>query len=95
LKGCLYAKLQRLSTASRQLHTTGTIVNLFTTDVQRVADTSVVWHYFWVLPLQIALSMVLLFSVVSYAMFAGLGAIILVMAGNNFVSKRLRASSDK
>jgi hypothetical protein len=38
---------------------------------QRVVNAATGLHYVWVLPLEIIISMVLLFNVLSYAMFAG------------------------
>ena len=95
LRGSLYRKIFRLSVSSRQGNSVGGLTNIFVTDVQRVADACVVLHYFWVLPLQITLAMILLYRSVSWAMFSGLGIIVLILTINNFVSKKIKVANDK
>ena len=66
IKGNIFTKILRLSTTSRRIYTTGTLSNLYTTDVERITDMCQQIHRFWSLPLQIAISMWLLFDVVGY-----------------------------
>lgn len=95
IKGQLFRKIIRLSVASRQKQTVGSIVNNFTVDVERVVQACVILHGFWALPLQISVAMILLYSVVSWAMFAGLSAILLTMIVNTFTSRTQKAANDK
>ena len=94
IKGCIFAKTLRLSTLSRQKYTAGNITNLYTVDVERVVGCATVLHNFWALPMQILVAMVLLWQVVSYAMFSGLTSIILVLIVNNYISVIQKRAND-
>jgi hypothetical protein len=90
-----YQKTLLLSSQSRQAHTLGSITNLYTVDADRVVAVTVALHNFWALPLQIGIAMVLLYYVVSWAMFAGLGAIVLVLSLNKVIATRTKATTDR
>jgi ABC-type multidrug transport system fused ATPase/permease subunit len=49
----------------------------------------------WVLPIQILIAMVLLFQEVSFAMFAGLSAITIILLANHYISVLQKAASDR
>ena len=86
IKTNLYQKMLRLSTDSRRNYVAGTLSNLYTVDVERVVNVCMALHNFWALPLQIVVAMALLFNVVSFAMFAGLGTIMFILCLNNYIS---------
>lgn len=94
---CLYRyqKTLLLSSQSRQAHTTGSITNLYTVDADRVVNVTIALHNFWALPLQIIIAMVLLYYVVSWAMLAGLGAIIIVLALNKVIATKTKTTTDR
>jgi len=94
IQGNLFHKVLRLSTQSKRHYTTGTLSNLYTTDIERITDMVVQGHRFWALPVQIMVSMVVLFFVVSYAMLFGLAAIILVMTFNRYIAYRMKKEND-
>ena len=73
----------------------GSITNLYTIDADRVVNVSVALHNFWALPLQISIAMVLLYFVVSWAMLAGFGAIILVLLLNKVIATKTKAITDR
>lgn len=93
-KSCVFRKILRLSTASRRNFTAGNISNLYTIDIERVVSASMALHSFWSLPLQIVIAMVLLYRVVSTAMFAGLTAIIVLLIANNFLANKQKIAND-
>ena len=95
IKGCLFQKVLCLSTKSRRAYTTGIFSNLYTTDVERITDMVIQAHRFWVLPLQILVSMLLLYGVVGYAMFWGLFAVISVLVVNNYIARLSKVANDK
>eukprot|EP00606_Chrysophyceae_sp_TOSAG23-5_P001456 GSChrysophyteH2.ASY1.ANO1.1146.1 assembled CDS len=95
IKGCLFQKVLCLSTKSRRAYTTGIFSNLYTTDVERITDMVIQAHRFWVLPLQILVSMLLLYGVVGYAMFWGLFAVISVLMVNNYIARLSKVANDK
>lgn len=94
IKGCIFGKTLRLSTKSRQEFTAGNITNLYTVDIERVVGLAVVLHNFWALPMQIIVAMILLWQVVSYAMFAGLVSICLILLLNNYISVLQKRAND-
>eukprot|EP01034_Spumella_vulgaris_P032541 gene32542-40153_t len=94
IKTCVYQKVLRLSTASRVEYTAGNITNIYTVDIERVVGVIVALHNFWALPLQIFVAMWLLFDVVSYAMFGGLGAILTILLVNNYIAQMQKAAND-
>ena len=95
IKGCLFQKVLSLSTKSRRAYTTGMLSNLYTTDVERITDLIPQAHRFWALPLQIIISMLLLYSVVGIAMFYGLTTIIIILIFNNYIAKLSKIENDK
>ena len=72
----------------------GSITNLYTVDTDRVVNVTIALHNFWALPLQILIAMVLLYFVVSWAVFAGFGAIVIVLLLNKVISKKIKIITD-
>ncbi|KAJ6851988.1 ABC transporter C family member 5-like [Iris pallida] len=70
LTGMVYRKGLRLSGLARQCHTSGEIVNYMAVDVQRIGDYSWYLHDIWMLPLQIALALAILYKNVGIAAVA-------------------------
>ncbi|RDY07057.1 ABC transporter C family member 5, partial [Mucuna pruriens] len=77
LTAMVYKKGLRLSSSAKQSHTSGEIVNYMAVDVQRVGDYSWYLHDMWMLPLQIALALVILYKNVGIASLATLIATII------------------
>ncbi|XP_042375801.1 ABC transporter C family MRP4-like [Zingiber officinale] len=77
LTAMVYRKGLRLSSTSRQSHTSGEIVNYMAVDVQRVGDYSWYLHDIWMLPLQIILALAILYKNVGIATVATLVATII------------------
>ncbi|OAY67407.1 ABC transporter C family member 5-like [Ananas comosus] len=77
LTAMVYRKGLRLSSAARQSHTSGEIVNYMAVDVQRVGDFSWYLHDTWMLPLQILLALAILYKSVGIAALATLAATII------------------
>ncbi|GJP66069.1 hypothetical protein CLOP_g22972 [Closterium sp. NIES-67] len=92
LVGALYHKGLRLSSRAKQRHTVGEVVNYMSTDVQRLADLMLQLHNVWVLPLQIAIALVILFKVVGVCMLAGLAVMLAAMVFNLLIAASLRAA---
>ncbi|CAL9130508.1 unnamed protein product [Musa acuminata var. zebrina] len=76
LTAMVYRKGLRLSSTSRQSHTSGEIVNYMAVDVQRIGDYSWYLHDIWMLPLQIILALAILYKNVGIASVATLVATI-------------------
>ncbi|KAI4378585.1 hypothetical protein MLD38_016045 [Melastoma candidum] len=72
LTAMVYQKGLRLSSAAKQGHTSGEIVNYMAVDVQRVGDYAWYLHDIWMLPLQIILALIILYKNVGIATVATL-----------------------
>ncbi|KAJ9547916.1 hypothetical protein OSB04_020459 [Centaurea solstitialis] len=77
LTAMVYRKGLRLSSSSKQGHTSGEIVNYMAVDVQRVGDYAWYLHDIWMLPMQIVLALAILYKSVGIACIATLFATIL------------------
>lgn len=65
----------------------GEITNLMTVDVQRIQDAASSFNQFWSLPIQVAITLYLLYREVSYAFIAGLVVIVLMIPVNMVIAK--------
>ncbi|KAJ7551059.1 hypothetical protein O6H91_07G132200 [Diphasiastrum complanatum] len=79
LIAAVYRKSLRLSTAARQKHGTGQIVNYMSVDVQEVATFTTNIHDLWIMPLQIIMALAILFRVVGISTLAGLGTMVVIL----------------
>lgn len=70
----VYRKAMRLSNTARQSHSSGEIINYMSVDVQRISDCGWYIHQVWILPLEVALALGILYRVVGMAWVAGLVA---------------------
>ncbi|CAN8257543.1 unnamed protein product [Cochlearia groenlandica] len=70
LTAVVYRKGLKLSSITKQNHTSGEIVNYMAVDVQRVGDYSWYLHDMWMLPLQIVLALGILYRSVGMATVA-------------------------
>lgn len=87
LIAAVYRKGLRLSSAARQSHGVGQIVNYMSVDVQQLSDVCLQLHYMWSVPAQLVLAMLILWSVVGPASLAGLAVLITTGFGNAFVAR--------
>lgn len=77
LTAMVYRKGLKLSSISKQNHTSGEIVNYMAVDVQRIGDYSWYLHDIWMLPMQIVLALAILYKSVGIASVATLVATII------------------
>ena len=75
-------KALNLSNTDRQKYTTGEITNLMSVDAQRIITAFPLTGQIWAAPLSIILAMYFLFAEVKYAMFAGVGVLIVILPIN-------------
>lgn len=78
----VYRKALRLSNTARQSHTSGEIINYMSVDVQRVSDFGWYLHQFWILPVEVALALGILYRVVGMAWLAALVAAVVTLLLN-------------
>ncbi|KAJ3584634.1 hypothetical protein NHX12_015129, partial [Muraenolepis orangiensis] len=71
LSHMIYKKALRLSSSATAQTTTGQIVNLLSTDVNKFDELSIFLHYLWVGPLNVVVVVALLWSVIGPSCLAG------------------------
>lgn len=91
----IYDKTMKLSNEGRADKTTGDIVNYMAVDTQRLQDLTQYGQQLWSAPFQIVLCMVSLYQLVGWAMFAGVGAMLLSVPINGFVAKFMKTLQKK
>ncbi|KAL2322775.1 hypothetical protein Fmac_027154 [Flemingia macrophylla] len=109
LVAMIYAKGLTLSSQSKEVRSTGEIINLMTVDAARIGDFCWYMHDPWMCVLQVALALIILYRSVGLASIAALSATVIVMLLNlpvsslqeNFQSKvmefkdeRMKATSE-
>ena len=77
LTGLIYRKALRLSGRARRTFSTGQIVNLMSTDTQRIESVATYLHYLWSAVLQCLLIMAALTKLLGMASFVGFGLFVL------------------
>ncbi|EDQ90852.1 uncharacterized protein MONBRDRAFT_36370 [Monosiga brevicollis MX1] len=75
--------------ALKEFGTTGAVMNLMSTDCDRIINFCNSFHAFWSLPCQIALALYLLYRQVGLAFVAGLAFAILMIPFNKYIMDRV------
>ena len=79
-----------MNNRARTESTVGEIVNLMSVDAEHLRDVvQYIWGV-WSSPLQIILSLVFLYKTVGYAVFAGLGVMVLILPLNAIVIGKIQ-----
>ncbi|KAI8847504.1 P-loop containing nucleoside triphosphate hydrolase protein [Chytridium lagenaria] len=96
LIGAVYEKSLRLSNEASQKFTQGNILNLINVDTQTIAEFLVESHTVIVTPIQVAVTLYLLYALLGSALWAALGALFasLLLQFHWWVQKNLLSSSD-
>ncbi|EQC34854.1 hypothetical protein SDRG_07656 [Saprolegnia diclina VS20] len=81
LRSMLFKKALRLDASSKKEKTAGDIANLFSIDTINVMSFATSIHSMWIVPLQIAIVLDLLYTIVGWAIFVGLGAVVAGLLG--------------
>lgn len=87
----IYRKALIISSAAKKNTTVGEIVNLMAVDAQRFMETVQYLHLLWAGPLVIILAIYFLYEILGEAVFAGLGAMLLLLPINAYVVAKLRS----
>nr|QUF59447.1 ATP-binding cassette transporter Abcc1-1 [Brachionus angularis] len=88
LMNLIYKKSLKLSTESRRTATSGEIINLMQLNTQSFVELSFHGHILWAGPLKIVLSIILLWFYLGPAVFAGVGALILLTPLNSLLMRK-------
>ncbi|KAK3676345.1 ATP-binding cassette glutathione S-conjugate transporter ycf1 [Recurvomyces mirabilis] len=87
LTAAIYQKSLRLSNEGRAARSTGDIVNYMAVDTQRLQDLAQYGQQLWSAPFQITLCLLSLYQLLGVSMFAGLGAMLLMIPVNGVIAR--------
>ncbi|XP_063285544.1 multidrug resistance-associated protein 1-like [Pelobates fuscus] len=96
--GSVYKKALVISSAGRKSCSAGEIVNLISTDIQKLMDLATCLNYVWSAPFTIIVAMYFLWQTLGVAVFAGVGVFILnlpFMTAFGVVLKKLQEEQMK
>ncbi|CAF1543369.1 unnamed protein product, partial [Didymodactylos carnosus] len=85
--GIVYRKSLKLSSSSKQSSTTGEIVNLMAIDAQRFQDLTSYIHILWSGPMQIIISLVLLYDIMGYSIVPGVFLLLTMIPLNLYIQR--------
>ncbi|OQR86043.1 ATP-binding Cassette (ABC) Superfamily, partial [Achlya hypogyna] len=88
----LYAKTLALDAAGRRVKSSGELSNHFTSDVNAILRVTFYINYLWIMPVQIGVTLFMLYRIISWATFFGLAILLLgAPITNALVKARYRA----
>lgn len=90
LTAAIYSKSTRLSNEGRASKTTGDIVNYMAVDTQRLQDLAQYGQQLWSAPFQIVLCMLSLYQLLGWSMFAGVGAMLIMIPVNGWIARLMK-----
>ncbi|CAM0907937.1 unnamed protein product [Alopecurus aequalis] len=88
LLAAVYRKSLRLSTGARRAHGAGTIVNYMEVDAEEVSNVTHELHNLWLMPLQIAVALGLLYTHLGPSVLTAVAAIAVVTVVVAFANRR-------
>jgi len=91
----IYDKALRLSPSARQQKSVGQIVNLMSTDAQRMQDLTTYLMSLWSAPLQVGICLYFLYDVVGLAMISGVAMSLVMAPVTGYVAKFARRYQKK
>ncbi|CAK4105348.1 unnamed protein product, partial [Aphanomyces euteiches] len=92
LQHLLFQKTLRLDVSSRRNKSTGEISNYFSADIRTIINFSYVVNRVWIYPLQILLTLLLLYRAIGWSTFIGAGVVALSLVVNQPASNGIQNS---
>ncbi|KAK2918532.1 ATP-binding cassette sub-family C member 10 [Channa argus] len=93
LVSAIYGKALRVSSSSLSGFTLGEVVNLMSTDTDRVVNFFNSFHELWSLPFQFSIALYLLYLQVGVAFLGGLCVALLLVPLNKFLASRILSNN--
>ncbi|KAM9856926.1 ATP-binding cassette sub-family C member 10 [Aulostomus maculatus] len=93
LVSTIYGKALRVSSSSLAGFTLGEVVNLMSTDTDRVVNFFNSFHELWSLPFQFSITLYLLYLQVGVAFLGGLGVALLLVPLNKLLASRILSNN--
>ncbi|NXU44715.1 MRP7 protein, partial [Drymodes brunneopygia] len=91
----VYRKALRVSSTSLARFTVGEIVNFMSTDTDRLVNFCLSFHELWSLPVQLAITLYLLYQQVGIAFLGGMALALLLVPINKVIANRIMMNSEK
>ena len=85
-------QMLRLSNKGRSDFTTGEMVNLMSVDASKFQDITTYLNMVWSAPFQIITTLIFLYNLMGWSIFAGVAIMALLLPLNYFVSKKIKAT---
>ena len=85
----IYNKTLRVTSANLSKFSSGEIVNMMSTDTDRIVNFCPSFHAFWSLPFQVGVTLYLLYREVGLAFLAGLSFAILLIPVNRLIAVKV------
>ncbi|RHY22927.1 hypothetical protein DYB25_009688 [Aphanomyces astaci] len=94
VRSMLFEKALKLNAKSKKEKSTGDITNLFSTDVTNLLQFATNMNLIWIVPVQIAVVLYLLYLLVGWSVFVGLAVVVVILALNAVVAIFLGKEQD-
>ncbi|NXD91713.1 MRP7 protein, partial [Chaetorhynchus papuensis] len=91
----IYRKALHVSSTSLARFTVGEIVNFMSTDTSRLVDFCLSFHELWSLPVQLAITLYLLYQQVGVAFLGGVALALLLVPINKIIANRIMVNSEE
>ncbi|NXO20870.1 MRP7 protein, partial [Cisticola juncidis] len=91
----IYRKALRVSSTSLARFTVGEIVNFMSTDTDRLVNFCHSFHELWSLPVQLAITLYLLYQQVGVAFLGGVALALLLVPINKIIANRIMANNER
>ncbi|NXE31604.1 MRP7 protein, partial [Ptilorrhoa leucosticta] len=91
----IYRKALRVSSTSLARFTVGEIVNFMSTDTSRLVNFCLSFHELWSLPVQLAITLYLLYQQVGVAFLGGVSLALLLVPINKIIANRIMVNSEE
>ncbi|XP_041640876.1 ATP-binding cassette sub-family C member 10 [Cheilinus undulatus] len=93
LMSAIYAKALRVSGSSLAVFSLGEVVNLMSTDTDRVVNFFTSFHELWSMPFRFSITLYLLYLQVGVAFLGGLCVALLLVPFNKFLASRILSNN--
>ncbi|KAF0695328.1 hypothetical protein As57867_013803, partial [Aphanomyces stellatus] len=94
LQHLLFQKTLHLDATFRREKTAGEISNMFSNDVQWIINFSINANQLWLVPVQVTVTLAMLYDVIGWATFVGAGVIVVMLLVNHFISTLIQKGFD-
>ncbi|XP_066402761.1 ATP-binding cassette sub-family C member 10 [Molothrus aeneus] len=91
----IYRKALRVSSTSLARFTVGEIVNFMSTDTDRLVNFCYSFHELWSLPVQLAITLYLLYQQVGIAFLGGMALALLLVPINKIIANRIMVNNEE